>query len=158
MKNLTRYDQWRMVLQEEADARHEAHKDHASSRPFSEDYELVGLVGEAKFGVVCNQMPDLERKLDGDGGIDFVVPLKFSVDVKTFRKPYHLLVESGKVAADIYVLAGYDDDTKKATLLGWEWGAIIKRTPVKEFNGNGVINHYIHASKLRPMIELTKRM
>lgn len=148
---------WDELLQNEADSRHDAHKDHASSRPLSEDYELIGLLGEAKFGALTGLMPDLERKLSGDNGIDFIVPLKFSVDVKTARKPRNLIQERGKVSADIYVLAGYDDKTKKVTLLGWEWGAALLKAPVKDF-GYGIFNHFIPVENLKPMSKLTKRI
>jgi hypothetical protein len=148
---------WGEILQNEADSRHDAHKDHASSRPLSEDYELIGLLGEAKFGALTGLMPDLERKLSGDNGIDFIVPLKFSVDVKTARKPRNLIQERGKVSADIYVLAGYDDKTKKVTLLGWEWGAALLKAPVKDF-GYGIFNHFIPVENLKPMSKLTKRI
>lgn len=152
-----RHSEWMAILQKEADDRHDAHRDHATSRPLSINYELVGLVGESKFGELCNQMPDLERRLDGDKGIDFIVPLKFSVDVKTARNAFNLIHEQGKNFADIYVLASYDDDTKDATLLGWEWGAVLKRAPVKDF-GYGIMNHYIPAEQLRPMKELQDKM
>jgi hypothetical protein len=148
---------WGEILQNEADSRHEAHKNHASSRPLSEGYELIGLLGEAKFGQLTGLMPDLERKLSGDNGIDFIIPLKFSVDVKTARKPKHLIQERGKISADIYVLAGYDETTKRVRLLGWEWGAELKRAPVKDF-GYGIFNHYIPVDQLKPMEKLTKRI
>jgi hypothetical protein len=145
------------ILREEADARHNAHKDHASSRPLSDNYELVGLLGESKFGEICNQMPDLKRRLEGDSGIDFVVPLKFSVDVKTARNAFNLIHEQGKKFADIYVLASFKDSEEDAELLGWEWGAVLKNAPVKDF-GYGIMNHYIPADKLKPISELQERM
>jgi len=148
---------WGQILKDEAESRHDAHKNHASSRPLSEDYELIGLLGEAKFGELTGLMPDLERKLSGDNGVDFVVPLKFTVDVKTARKAFHLIHEEGKAVADIYVLAAYDDNTKKTKLIGWEWGAVLQRAPVKDF-GYGIKNHYIPADQLRPMSQLQKRI
>lgn len=148
---------WAKTLKREAEARHDAHKDHASSRPLSEDYEYVGLLGESKFGELSGLMPDLQRKLSGDNGVDFVVPLKFSVDVKTARKAYHLIHEQGKNFADIYVLASFDDETQSVKLVGWEWGATLKRAPIKDF-GYGIMNHYIPAKDLKPMDELKKRM
>lgn len=148
---------WGEVISDEGQARHEAHKHHASSRPLSDDYELVGLAGETAFGMLTGKMPDLERRLEGDAGIDFIIPMRFSVDVKTARKAYHLIHEKGKKFADIYVLAEYDDETKKARLIGWEWGRTLQKAPVKDF-GYGIENHYIPASKLKPMDELTERL
>ncbi len=154
---MSRDDLLLQVVSQEARDRHEAHKHHASSRPLSDDYELVGLLGEVAFGKLTGQMVDLERRLDGDKGIDFVVPLNFTVDVKTARKAFHLIHEEGKGLADIYVLAQYDDENKTAELLGWEWGAVLARAPVKDF-GYGIKNHYISADKLKPMSELVKRI
>lgn len=154
---LSRSDAWDAILSQEGRDRHEAHKDHATSRPLSEDYELVGLSGESAFGRLTGKMPDLDRKLDGDKGIDFIIGLKFSVDVKTARKAFHLIHEKGKNFADIYVLAEYNDETKQSKLIGWEWGRVLQNAPTKDF-GYGIENHYIPANKLKPMTELMERM
>lgn len=90
-------------------------------------------------------------------GVDFHIMLSFTVDVKTFRKPVHLIHEQGKPVVDIYVLASFDDETSKSKLVGWEWGSILAKAPVRDF-GYGVINHFIHCSKLRPMDDLKKRL
>lgn len=147
----------RQIVSQEARDRHEAHKHHASSRPLSDDYELIGLLGEVEFGKLTGQMVDLERRLDGDKGVDFVVPLNFTIDVKTARKAFNLIHEAGKSFADIYVLARYDDETKTTELLGWEWGAVLAKAPVRDF-GHGIKNHYIAAENLRPMSELVRRI
>ncbi len=145
------------LLSQEATERENIHAHHSSSRPLSEDYELVSLIGEAAFAGAFHLPLDLGRKPGGDGGADFVIPLAFRVDVKTARKPVHLIVEKGKVAADIYVLAQYIEDTKTARLLGWEWGAVLSKAPVKDF-GYGIVNHYIHQSALRPISSLMSRV
>ena len=137
--------------------RNELHKNHESQRVLSEKHNEVGMAGEFSFGEFCGLWPDTESKPGGDGGIDFTVPLKFTVDVKTARKPGNLIHEQGKPVADIYVLAGYDDQSEKATLLGWQWGATLAAAPVRDF-GYGVINHYIPQSQLRPMSELQARL
>lgn len=138
-----------------AQQRHDLHKAHASSRPLSDGYEDVGVTGEFAFGAFCGLMPDVTARPAGDKGIDFRVLLRFSVDVKTARRPGHLIHEAGKPFADIFVLARYDDDTQQAELLGWEWGAKLKLAPIKDF-GYGVLSHYIPAGNLRPMAELDR--
>jgi hypothetical protein len=153
--NVSKFQAFLEIIKNESDERHESHKNHASSRPLSEDYELIGLLGEVEFAKKTGVMLDLERKLGGDAGIDFIVPLAFSVDVKTARKPFHLIHEKGKKFADIYVLAGIDGDD--VTLIGWEFGKVLEKSPAKDF-GYGIINHYIPASKLKKMDELYKRM
>lgn len=141
----------------EADDRHQLHQGHASSRPLSDDYEYVGLAGEFEFGRLIGLMPDLERKPGGDKGIDFVVRMPFSVDVKTARKAGNLIHEQGKPFVDVYVLAEYDETTKRARLVGWEWGAKLRAAPVKDF-GHGVVSHYIPRAQLKPMAELVRRI
>jgi len=143
------------LIQEElfkiAQQRSDTHKDHASQRVLSEDYNIVGISGEAAFAEDFSLEVDKSIKPSGDNGIDFLLPLYFTVDVKTAKKAYNLLLEEGKVLSDIYVLADYNEgDT---FLVGWEWGKVLKQAPTKDF-GYGVINHYIPAEELRPMREL----
>lgn len=157
MMTQSRSDLWNDRIEQEGAERHEMHKHQASSRPLSKDYHLVGLAGETAFGRFSGRMPDLEQRIAGDDGFDFIISLKFTVDVKTFRKAYHLIQEQGKVTADIYVLAEYDDETRNGKLLGWEWGRILAKAPLKDF-GYGIITHYIKTSDLRPMSELKERM
>lgn len=133
------------------------HKHHASQRILSKGSNDVGISGEFAFGEFCGLWPDTELKAGGDGGVDFRVKLGFTVDVKTARKPSHLLHEKGKPFADIFVLARYSDQTKKSSLVGWQWGAVLAASPAKDF-GRGVINHYIHHTKLRAMDELKQRL
>ncbi len=144
-------------LSQAAINRHELHENHSSSRPLSDNYEGGGIDGEVAFSMFSGIACDLSERPGGDKGIDFVVPLLFTVDVKTARKAYHLIHETGKSFADIYVLAEYNGEGKPATLLGWEYGSKLSKAPTKDF-GYGIINHYIHKSKLRPMTELKKRV
>ncbi len=101
----------------------------------------------------------------GDRGVDFRVFFQFDgkiaaypVDIKTARKAFNLIVESGKVDdRTIYVLAQYENAADNASLIGWEWGAAIKKAPVRDF-GYGILSHYIHRNSLRPMEELKQRL
>lgn len=133
------------------------HNEHATQRVLSNNHDQVGLSGEFAFGEFCGIFPDTKLRPEGDKGVDFTVPLAFTVDVKTARKPYNLIHEEGKPMADIYVLAGYNEETRKATLIGWEFGATLAKKPVKEF-GHGVRNHFIPAKELRPMDDLKARL
>lgn len=154
-------------IAEEAVRRHNLHRHHTSSRPLSDNYELVGLRGEEKLGEVLGIDVDLSRRPGGDGGVDFVVPIidprssrvmEWRVDVKTARKPGNLIVERGKVRLrTIYVLARYSDATDSVDLLGWECSAVVARAPVRDF-GYGIINHYIPASMLRSVADLIARV
>jgi len=132
--------------------RDNTHLNHGSRRPLSEGFEEVGLFGEAEFARAYNLPLDLRAITTGDKGVDFDT-IAGTVDVKTARKAFYLIVEEGKVIADIYVLASFNNESKTAHLIGWEYGGEMKKCPVKDF-GYGIRNHYKSASKLRKMSEL----
>ena len=147
----------------EWDARHKADGSH---RPgVVEDGTTVGWYGQKAFAHLTGlPMQDRSYKADGDGGIDFhsdiwhanVEPRAFTVDVKTFRIPNHLICEQGKVTADIYVLAAYVEDLDQIWFLGWEWGKKVLAAPVRVFRGPPV--HAIRSGLLRSMDELFGRL
>jgi hypothetical protein len=139
------HEAWR----KHAERRQEIHRHQASHRPLSEHYEVVGLAGEVALAAYLGLAVDLSERPAGDGGVDATSPLG-SIDVKTARKPYHLLVEQGKVRADFYVLAGYFDDVERADLIGWASRGAILIAPTRNF-GYGVTSHYIPATRLKPM-------
>ena len=136
-----------------AERRHEIHKNHASSRPLSKDYELVGLSGEVAFGELTGLEPDFSERPTGDEGIDSTLQNGKTVDVKTARKAFNLIHEIKKPFVDIYVLAEYSDSTQKATLVGWEYGKTLSKAPKKDF-GYGIINHYISRNNLKDIESL----
>lgn len=131
--------------------REKLHHDDASSRPLSKDYEYIGLLGEVRFSELYNLSIDLTSKPKGDNGIDFYTPIG-TIDVKTAQKPYHLLVEKGKVFADIYVLAQFSMPDI-INFIGWHYGEYISQQPTKYF-GYNILNHYIHQSALYSMFVL----
>ena len=141
-------------LTEIADQRSDSHIGHESQRILGENHDLVGVSGEAIFAKYFGLKINDDIKPEGDDGIDFLLGLNFSVDVKTARKPYNLLLEVGKPVADIYVLADFNDGDPY--LLGWQWGIILSQAPSKDF-GDGVINHFIPVEELRSMNELLNR-
>jgi hypothetical protein len=148
------------AIAREAQRRHESHINHPTHRPLSPDNHLVGLRGEEAWSREFGGQVDLTPRPSGDGGRDFIVRLsvEFKVDIKCFRNPVNLIVEVGRVKkGTIYVLAGYDDTTDKACLLGWAWGLEMLMAPHRDF-GRGVVNHYISRDKLRSMRELRKRI
>lgn len=157
----------RVKLSELATRRNRVFAGLQRNRPLSKGYEEIGLLGEWEFATFCGVMPKL--KAGGDGGIDFELPVVFTVDVKTARKGDRLLVEEGKVKADIYVLAHYDEgrrgdvDTgdnwtlEETRLVGWTSAAVIKSIEACD-SGRGIINHVVPAERLRPMEELAAMM
>lgn len=137
-------------IEKEADARHNLHLNQESSRPLNSNYEYTGLAGERTFEVWSGIPMDVSRRIAGDNGTDFLD----SIDVKTAKKPYNLLVEVGKVNAEIYVLAGINpDDMRTVTLYGWCYREELFKNSPKTF-GYNILNHHVHRSKLKPMDRL----
>lgn len=141
-----------ILLRKFAELRVRLHANHASSRPLSEDYEYIGMVGEAAFAKEFRMPMDLTVRQQGDKGIDFQTRIG-SVDVKTARKATYLAIEVGRVIADIYVLARYDETLRRANLIGWEWGRVMKECATKDF-GYGIQNHVKPAGSLRTIFDL----
>lgn len=148
-----------------AEARHELHKNHASSRPLSKDYELVGLAGEVAMAAFAGTAVDMSLRPGGDAGKDVRIhlhtkqgPRWFVVDVKTARKPFNILVEEGKVKSDIYVIARYIEETSTAELIAWQWGSVLKRIPARDVGGFGIISHAQPTRLARQMSELKERL
>jgi hypothetical protein len=144
------------LLQAEAGAREALHAQHTTPR-LGPAPNFVGLVGEAEFSRQFGVAVDLSRQIGGDRGVDFTVPLRFTVDVKTARNPVFLICEEGKVVANVYVLAAYNEADHSAELLGWEWGPVLARAPVRDF-GYGIRNHYIERAALKPISDLKSRV
>jgi hypothetical protein len=149
----------------EAIARHARHVNHATSRPLSVDYELVGLAGEAEASRFFGVPVDLRPLPGGDGGKDFRVKFllpnglvgEFAVDIKTARKAYNLIVEVGKVKVDVIYVLGQYLPCGSVELIGWEWGKVVMSAPSRDF-GYGIVNHYIHRDRLRSMTDLKNRL
>lgn len=150
--------------------RHALHANHASSRPLSAGYELIGLRGEEALCREFGGSVDLTDRPRGDGGKDKIMNLwgwvrgvqraaSFAVDVKTARRAYNLIVEHGKITDPnmIYVLGAYIEPADRVVLLGWEWGDIMRQQPVKDF-GYGVINHFKPRAELQSLDRLKRRL
>jgi len=149
-----------------ARARHALHADHPTHRPLAKNHDLVGLHGEKALADFFGGSVDITMRPGGDAGVDLWANFRrrdgtvdrFRIDAKCARKPYNLIVERGKCQAEtIYVLARFEDDPPRATLLGWEWGETLLRTKPRDF-GYGVLNHHLPAAKLRGLQELLSRM
>lgn len=109
---------------------------------YDPDYERKGVCGEIAlrefFGIFEKPRGDL---LGGDRGIDAHVYLRDrndqyrlqAVDVKTAVNPTWLWVEppkKGRDFADVYVLAKYNVKTRRAKLIKWHWGEVVRAAPI----------------------------
>lgn len=150
-----------------AKSRRSVHKKHSTPIASGSEYmgDIVGVTGEAKFAELFGLDIDEELYLNGDGGVDFIIQLDlhglgirdYTVDVKTYRKPYNVLLKKTKVGivANILVLASYKDG--ESDLIGWQFGKVVAQQPKKDF-GYGIINHFLHNSKLKDMNVLLKAL
>lgn len=128
-----------------------------SSRPMSDDFEEVGLAGEAEFGTFSGICPDFSDKPDGDAGYDFKVPLLYTVDVKGTKPGRNLVHRADRpMEADIYVLAEVAGDT--TTLVGWCWRKTLAASEPRVLRPGGPPSHFVARESLRPMSELEERL
>jgi hypothetical protein len=140
-------------LQRLATQRHHIHKNHDSSRPLSQYYELIGLVGEWMFARRYDLDMDLEPRPGGDGRVDFEVN-GFTIDVKSAEKAYNLLREVDKPHAEILVLVSVNLKERIGKMIGWEFDEEMLNLiyPPKIFHpGGGILNHYVHRTRLKHM-------
>ncbi|MBO0715748.1 MAG: hypothetical protein J2P55_00225 [Rhizobiales bacterium] len=150
-----------LVIDAAAQEREALHRDDPGGRQLTDDTHRTGLLGEFKFGGRIGQMPDLSCKRNGDGGIDFVVPVLMTLDVKTRHdRPndprFYMLVEERKVAADLYVCAIIADDGT-TDCVGWMLGRDVETYPVGDL-GTGVRNHQVPVDDLQAISELEARI
>lgn len=130
-------------------------------RVWSQDYVRVWMAGEIALGEFTGVMPSFESKIYGDGGEDSHITIdgkRYTINVKTSKKPYNLVAEPNRNKADIYCLARYFPETDRAMLLGWQWAKIIYRGPLRKLTDNGVYLHVLPMCELRDMQILQNKM
>lgn len=147
-----------------AEERERLHDGDPGGRQLTKNTHLSGLLGEIAFGKMIGMMPDFSKKRSGDGGIDFTVPLVFTMDVKSRKRiknggEFYMLVEEAKVDdSDIYICAVLHDDMRGADPIGWQWAKAVKKFPVGVLR-DGIRNHQVPVNGgLRPIRELQDRL
>ncbi len=151
------------IIAKIAARREEMHKHDPSGRQLTNNTHETGLHGEFAFGELTGILPDLKEKRNGDDGVDFIIPVFMKVDVKTRKErpgglsETFLLVEEGKVTADIYVLAVLSKDESVCNCVGWMKKEQILTYPVGDL-GTKVVNHQVPALDLHPMDSLVRRI
>lgn len=118
--------------------------------------DTIGVAGELAFANRYGLEIDRTIRPDGDNHVDFKVKVLtdnkyFTIDVKTATKPYNLLIKEWEidVCADCIVLADYNNGNPK--FIGWESKKVMKNQPKKVFSSLGIVNYYLHSSRLQPM-------
>lgn len=151
-----------------AAARNAGHK-NGGTETFFGDKDILGNAGIAAerffartFGLLYD-LKDATGRPQGDGGIDFGVPLKsghvFTVNVKgATKKPYSLLVKCKQLThhqpPDAYVVVGFTPVSRKPFFVGWERGHVAAKAEITDFGyGPGSECRIILRDALRPMRE-----
>ena len=118
-----------------AKERHEQKKKFKSCKPFSDNYELVGVIGEMIFHKLSGLDMDKRLLINGDDGTDF----KFNIQIKTSEehKAKHLIEFTDKIFNGFYIFVivnlkekyGYvkgiitsDDFKKNAKIMNFGYG------------------------------------
>tara|TARA_R110000737_G_scaffold142719_1_gene173470 strand:+ start:734 stop:1198 length:465 start_codon:yes stop_codon:yes gene_type:complete len=133
---------------------------YKSQNILSPDHDVVGVAGEqavaTMFGVA---MPDPIPTGRGDGGRDLPDIAGYPPDVKTARKPGHLPVVVGKLdRRTLYILCGYSDETKLATVLCWQWGSVVEDYGwIGKLCPRSPESHNLPRAKCRPIAELLEQ-
>jgi hypothetical protein len=142
------------AIRREAYIRETTHDGLITQRKLSKDYDLIGAAGEFSFREWLGSTP-IEKSTKRN--VNMVVNGK-TINVLTARKPTWLIVEKGKVKADFYVLAQYDDATERARLLGWTTKASVLAGYVRDYGGHNILSHGVDRRDLFPMDELKKEL
>jgi hypothetical protein len=139
----------------------EAHRRETADRPqhgkLRDDSHTIGMEGEYLFSTVFDLPMNLDRKDQGDGGIDFWLPTSlgtFPVDVKTAtHAPPWLLVEVADCdPMTIYVLASFIKG--KTKLEGWQWGKFVAKGEQGVFTKDGPYDYRLLPNELRDIFDL----
>ncbi len=133
---------------------------------YDSEYDRKGVCGEVAlrefFGIFEHPPGAL---LGGDGGFDLRVDLRgrddrerlHTIDIKAAVRPTWLWVEppkKGHAFADVYVLARYNEKTRRATLIKWHWGEVVRTAPIT-FEGKN--HHSIAATACLDLKDLRSR-
>lgn len=139
-----------------------------ANRVWATDYVDVWMAGEIALSELTGIVPDFSKtKPNGDGGVDSYIDLnidgsvrRMTINIKTSKKPYNLIAEDKRNKADIYILAQYFPETKRANLLGWEFGSkLYKAEMVQIKTKNGYKEfHGIPMHELRDIQVLRNKM
>lgn len=137
--------------------RTELHTGQASQTLRGKNTDQIAMKGEFFFAKTTGMMPNLKEKIAGDSGIDFIVAIMMTLDVKTSRIGDRLLHKAGKPTADLYVLVHYIEAIDDCEYVGWTTRQFLLNKEPRD-TGCGIINHEVLAGELRPIEELLRRM
>jgi hypothetical protein len=98
---------------------------YKTSNPMSDNYEVVGVLGEIVYQIQTNEMFDYRLLVNGDDGDDF----NFGVNVKSSEehKAKHLIEYLDKKIPKIYVFVKINLEKKYGYIYGWIFGFEFER-------------------------------
>lgn len=141
----------------EAARRASLNRHSSTNQSIEGDADYLGVAGEDAWIRWCHGRgvdpgPRPEKRTPGYQFTTKGVKVK----VQCSRTPGHLLVKTTRVAADVYVLAAFDDASRQATLLGWTFASTVREAPTKSYSKGtySVISHAVRVRDLHPMATL----
>jgi hypothetical protein len=111
-----------------AEARHNQKKNYKTHKPLSDNYEVVGVLGELVFSLIIQQHMDIELKKEGDDGFDFA---KSNIKTSEEHKARHLI------------------EFKDKQFFGYYYFVIVNLQ-----NKYGFVRGYIHSKEFREKAQL----
>lgn len=133
--------------------------DGTANAAFDDEYLKIAMLAEWAFAKATGLLPDLKERAQGDGGVDFEMPLLPTVDVKGMKFGYKYLTHKvGKPLADIYVLYECDVNSGETNAVGWAWGTELAAAEQKKLRADGYLSYVIHRDQLHPMADLAHMM
>jgi len=121
----------------EAHLQHRLAKRHASTRFFSEESALVGMIGERVLANHFGLEPQWAKMKAGDSGIDLWLLLEcpngrqwVAADAKASKRGETLYTPADTTRRrTIYVWCLANPQTRQGVLMGWEWGRTMLKHP-----------------------------
>ena len=143
----------------EAAKREAVNRGSRTNRSIEGDADYLGVAGEDAWMMWCqvhgfDHGPRPQRR---HKGVQFVTNGQ-SVKILCSRTPGNLLVKQGAVRADLYVLAAFDDASRKATLIGWVPKRVVELAVVRSLSRGeySIPSHAVPVSALFDMSTLAQ--
>lgn len=101
----------------------------------------MATAGKATFAAKIDVEIDLSQHHGGDNLCDYEINGK-TIDAETTKRVNNLLLEPGKRTADNLVLAQYDEETRTARPIGWEYPREMVTCPIRKFGTLDFLSHF----------------
>ena len=125
---------WDMIY-EIGQRRHVQKDEFKSTRAWHIKSHIIGIVGEFVVSLESGKEFDSELRLFGDGGRDFEINNeKADIKCATFIKDPDLKHPANEHRwPDYFVLVAFNEPNKKARLMGWTTGDLLKIADIRDY-------------------------